>query len=138
MTTPEAPVGEAKAAPKAIVLAAVDTSVGAGGVVQQAAMEAMARGAALHVVQVIEVTPTIVLGSSPVLVPSSARLIQQSWQELERLLSEFRPLFSDTSNCAVLLSCTGTSAAVPESRTNAPASVFEERAAHASLPQATA
>ena len=50
-------------------------------------MQRAGHGAALHVVQVIEVTPTIVLGSSPVLVPSSARLIQQSWQELERLLS---------------------------------------------------
>jgi sulfate transport system ATP-binding protein len=57
--------------------------------------------------------------------------------ELEPLLAEFRPLFSDTSNCAVLLSYAGIAAA--ENRTSAPAAVFEQRAAaHASLPQATA
>ncbi|HEX4024125.1 MAG TPA: ABC transporter ATP-binding protein [Steroidobacteraceae bacterium] len=58
--------------------------------------------------------------------------------ELEGMLaSNFQPLFGNGSNCAVLLSCTGTPALPLEARALTPDLVFEERTSHA-LPGATA
>jgi hypothetical protein len=58
--------------------------------------------------------------------------------ELERILtSDFQPLFSEGSNCTVLLSCTGTTTSTQDSRAAGPTLVFDDRVSQA-RPEATA
>lgn len=83
MSTPSSPGG----ALRPVVLAAVDASEVSEPVIQRAALLATAMGATLHVAHVVDgvALAAITLGGSPLLMPNSARLIQQGWQTVERL-----------------------------------------------------
>lgn len=94
MTHPDLPVANPSPR-KLIVLAAVDLSSAATDVTRQAAHLAASMGASLHLVRIMEMVPTMALGSSSLLVASNARLLQLAWSELERLMQAAQPMVTD-------------------------------------------
>jgi nucleotide-binding universal stress UspA family protein len=84
------------------VLVAVDTSGAAEAIVRRGAQLAASMQASLHLVQVVELLPTIALGGSLLMVPSSTRLIQQGWLEVERLQAIAQPAVSETRGHVVV------------------------------------